>query len=133
MALDTNSWDAFLAAVDDAAPFVFLMTTQAGGVGINLQSAARVVLFDSDWNPQNDLQAVARAHRIGQTKKVVVYRLISRKTIEQAIFETANSKLGLAEAINDGGYDDTKVGEGRKSGGASSLEHKGQAPYEDFA
>ena len=53
--------------------FLFLMTTRAGGLGINLQTADTVVLYDSDWNPQMDLQAVDRAHRIGQTKPVVIY------------------------------------------------------------
>lgn len=60
--------------------FIMLMSTKAGGLGLNLTAADTVIIFDSDWNPQNDLQAQARAHRIGQTKAVMVYRLLTRKT-----------------------------------------------------
>lgn len=56
---------------------VFIISTKAGGVGINLTSATNIIIYDSDWNPQNDLQAIARAHRIGQRKTVSVYRLIT--------------------------------------------------------
>jgi SWI/SNF-related matrix-associated actin-dependent regulator of chromatin subfamily A member 5 len=66
---------------------VFLISTRAGGLGINLMSANHVVIFDSDWNPQVDLQAMDRAHRIGQKKKVYVYRLISKQTVEEKIIE----------------------------------------------
>lgn len=78
---------------------IFLLTTRAGGVGINLQAASRVIIFDSDWNPHQDLQAVARAHRLGQTAEVQVYRLITRKSVESVLFERANSKLRLAEML----------------------------------
>jgi SWI/SNF-related matrix-associated actin-dependent regulator of chromatin subfamily A member 5 len=57
--------------------FVFLLSTRAGGLGINLTAADTVIIYDSDWNPQMDLQAMDRAHRIGQKNKVNVYRLIS--------------------------------------------------------
>lgn len=57
--------------------FIFLLSTRAGGLGINLTSADTVIIYDSDWNPQMDLQAMDRAHRIGQKKKVNVYRLIT--------------------------------------------------------
>ena len=60
-----------------ATAFVFLLSTKAGGVGINLTAADTVVLYDSDWNPQNDVQGMARCHRIGQTQQVRIYRLIS--------------------------------------------------------
>ena len=56
---------------------VFLITTKAGGIGINLTAASNIIIYDSDWNPQNDIQAIARAHRIGQKKLVSVYRLIT--------------------------------------------------------
>lgn len=59
---------------------VFLLSTKAGGVGINLATAETVIIYDSDWNPQNDLQATARAHRIGQQKDVTVYRLLTNNT-----------------------------------------------------
>ncbi|KAL1917321.1 uncharacterized protein VTP21DRAFT_4977 [Calcarisporiella thermophila] len=79
--------------------FVFLLCTRAGGVGINLTAADTVVIFDSDWNPQNDLQAQARCHRIGQTKRVQIYRLICRNTYEREMFDRAGLKLGLDKAV----------------------------------
>eukprot|EP00948_MAST-09A_sp_MAST-9A-sp1_P001445 g1445.t1 len=79
--------------------FIFLLSTRAGGVGINLTAADTVIIFDSDWNPQNDLQAQARAHRIGQTKDVMIYRLITRNTYESIMFQKASMKLGLEQAI----------------------------------
>ncbi|OAT10323.1 chromodomain-helicase-DNA-binding protein 1, variant 1 [Blastomyces gilchristii SLH14081] len=75
--------------------FAFLLSTRAGGLGINLMTADTVVLFDSDWNPQADLQAMARAHRIGQTRPVSVYRLVSKDTVEEEVLERARNKLLL--------------------------------------
>ncbi|GLI59359.1 hypothetical protein VaNZ11_001224 [Volvox africanus] len=79
--------------------FVFLLSTRAGGQGITLTTADTCIIYDSDWNPQNDLQAMARCHRIGQKKEVTVYRLISRDTYEMALFNAASRKYGLDEAI----------------------------------
>lgn len=79
--------------------FIMLLSTKAGGLGLNLTAADTVVIFDSDWNPQNDLQAQARAHRIGQTNSVKIYRLITRKTYEQHMFHRASLKLGLDKAV----------------------------------
>lgn len=79
----------------DSTDFAFLLSTRAGGLGINLMTADTVVLFDSDWNPQADLQAMARAHRIGQTRPVSVYRLVSKDTIEEEVIERARNKLLL--------------------------------------
>ncbi|KAH0488146.1 MAG: uncharacterized protein KVP18_001238 [Porospora cf. gigantea A] len=79
--------------------FVFLLSTRAGGLGINLTSADHVIIFDSDWNPQNDIQATARAHRIGQEKEVKVYRLITTRTYEAEMFARASRKLGLNTAV----------------------------------
>ncbi|KAJ0389465.1 hypothetical protein P43SY_011613 [Pythium insidiosum] len=76
-----------------------LLSTKAGGLGLNLTAADTVVIFDSDWNPQNDLQAQARAHRIGQTHSVKIYRLITRKTYEMHMFHKASLKLGLDKAV----------------------------------
>jgi SWI/SNF-related matrix-associated actin-dependent regulator of chromatin subfamily A member 5 len=76
------------------------MSTKAGGVGINLQTADTCILYDSDWNPQNDLQAMARVHRIGQKKKVHVYRLITSNTVEERIVERASRKLLLDQTVN---------------------------------
>lgn len=77
----------------DSDKFIFLLSTRAGGLGINLATADTVVLFDSDWNPQVDLQAMDRAHRIGQKKQVVVYRLITEDSVEEKIIERQTVKL----------------------------------------
>ncbi|KAK6457629.1 chromatin remodelling complex ATPase chain ISW1 [Scheffersomyces xylosifermentans] len=88
--------------------FVFLLTTRAGGLGINLTSADIVILFDSDWNPQADLQAMDRAHRIGQTKQVKVFRFITENAIEEKVLERATQKLRLDQLV---------IQQGRNSGG----------------
>ncbi|KAI0244542.1 ATP-dependent DNA helicase Hrp3 [Massospora cicadina] len=82
-----------------SADFVFLLSTRAGGLGINLETADTVIIFDSDWNPQNDLQAMARAHRIGQRKNVNVYRFVSRGTMEEDILERAKRKMVLEYCV----------------------------------
>merc|ERR1711871_1060301 len=84
---------------NDENSFVFLLSTRAGGVGINLTAADTVIIFDSDWNPQNDVQAMARCHRIGQKKQVTVYRLITRRSFEAEMFQRASRKLGLEQAV----------------------------------
>jgi chromodomain-helicase-DNA-binding protein 7 len=81
---------------------VYLLSTRAGGFGINLTAADTVIIFDSDWNPQNDLQAQARCHRLGQKNIVKVYRLISKNTYEAKLAETASRKLGLTHVILEG-------------------------------
>ncbi len=81
---------------------IFLLTTRAGGEGVNLYSADTVILFDSDWNPQVDNQAMARVHRIGQRKVVHVYRLISSGTVEERIVQRAQKKLFLDGMVNRG-------------------------------
>ncbi|KAH8061719.1 helicase [Aureococcus anophagefferens] len=88
--------DRFNASPD---AFVFLLSTRAGGVGINLCAADTVVIYDSDWNPQNDVQAMARCHRLGQTRDVAVYRLVARKSFEGHMLEAAARKLGLERAV----------------------------------
>mmetsp|Transcript_2012 Transcript_2012/g.2871 ORF Transcript_2012/g.2871 Transcript_2012/m.2871 type:complete len:1015 (+) Transcript_2012:175-3219(+) len=82
----------------DSPFFVFMLSTKAGGLGLNLQSADTVILFDSDWNPQNDRQAQARAHRIGQKAKVISIRFVTVDTIEEKVLQTANNKRDI-EAI----------------------------------
>ncbi|EED81795.1 predicted protein, partial [Postia placenta Mad-698-R] len=67
-----------------------------GGLGINLTRASTVIMFDSDWNPQNDMQAIARAHRIGQTKVVKVYRLICQGSVEDQMLDRIRRKLFLS-------------------------------------
>ncbi|KAH7369041.1 chromodomain helicase hrp3 [Plectosphaerella cucumerina] len=80
---------------EDSDDFCFLLSTRAGGLGINLMTADTVVIFDSDWNPQADLQAMGRAHRIGQKKPVSIYRLVSKETVEEEVLERARNKLLL--------------------------------------
>merc|ERR1712223_922791 len=92
------------AAIDrfcrpDSDRFVFLLCTKAGGLGINLVAADTCIIYDSDWNPQNDLQAQARCHRIGQDKMVKIYRLVTRNTYEREMFDRAGLKLGLDKAV----------------------------------
>ncbi|KAL8743104.1 MAG: hypothetical protein Q9190_004512 [Brigantiaea leucoxantha] len=93
-----------IAAIDEyngpgSDKFVFLLTTRAGGLGINLTSADIVILFDSDWNPQADLQAMDRAHRIGQTKQVMVFRFVTEQAIEEKVLERAAQKLRLDQLV----------------------------------
>ncbi|KAF2226673.1 SNF2 family DNA-dependent ATPase domain-containing protein [Elsinoe ampelina] len=83
--------------------FVFLLSTRAGGLGINLTSADTVIFYDSDWNPTIDSQAMDRAHRLGQTKQVTVYRLITRGTIEERIRKRALQKEEVQRVVISGG------------------------------
>uniref|UniRef100_A0A8C2E4L5 Proliferation-associated SNF2-like protein n=1 Tax=Cyprinus carpio TaxID=7962 RepID=A0A8C2E4L5_CYPCA len=83
----------------DPEVFLFLLSTRAGGLGINLTAADTVIIFDSDWNPQADLQAQDRCHRIGQTKPVMVYRLITANTIDEKILERASAKRKLEKMV----------------------------------
>ena len=82
---------------------VFLCSTRAGGLGITLTSADTVVLYDSDFNPQVDLQAMDRAHRIGQTKPVSVFRFITENSVEEKIIERAERKLFLDRMVVEQG------------------------------
>jgi chromatin-remodeling ATPase INO80 len=83
--------------------FIFLLSTRAGGLGINLTSADTVVFYDSDWNPTIDSQAMDRAHRLGQTKQVTVYRMITRGTIEERIRKRALQKEEVQKVVISGG------------------------------
>eukprot|EP00906_Rhabdomonas_costata_P016132 RCo023151 len=83
----------------DSPLFLFMLSTRAGGLGINLHSADTVILYDSDWNPQVDLQAQDRAHRIGQKKPVTVFRFITDGTVEEKIYQRALKKLYLDAAV----------------------------------
>lgn len=112
----------------NADSFVFLLSTRAGGVGINLTAADTVIIFDSDWNPQNDVQAMARCHRIGQKKSVTIYRLITRKSFEAEMFDRASKKLGLEQAIlgtkefNADDYEGDKSGSSKPKMDAKEME-----------
>mmetsp|Transcript_21170 Transcript_21170/g.36081 ORF Transcript_21170/g.36081 Transcript_21170/m.36081 type:complete len:977 (+) Transcript_21170:36-2966(+) len=78
---------------------IFLLSTRAGGLGINLTSADTVIIYDSDWNPQGDLQAQDRAHRIGQKRSVVVYRMITGRSCESRLLQRATDKLKLESLV----------------------------------
>lgn len=84
---------------DGSQDFCFLLSTRAGGLGINLATADTVIIFDSDWNPQNDLQAQARAHRIGQKNQVNIYRLVTKGSVEEDILERAKQKMVLDHLV----------------------------------
>lgn len=90
---------------NDPAYNIFLLSTRAGGQGINLASADTVILFDSDFNPQQDLQAQDRCHRIGQSRPVIVYRLATRGTVEESLLLSADAKRRLEKlVIKKGGF-----------------------------
>ncbi|KAF8216281.1 SNF2 family N-terminal domain-containing protein [Mycena galopus ATCC 62051] len=100
----STAHDDRILAIDEynkpgSEKFIFLLTTRAGGLGINLTTADIVVLYDSDWNPQADLQAMDRAHRIGQTKQVYVFRFITEGSVEERMLERAAQKLRLDQLV----------------------------------
>jgi DNA repair and recombination protein RAD54B len=82
--------------------FVFLLSAKAGGVGLNLIGASRLVLFDLDWNPATDIQAMARIHRDGQKRPCYIYRMLTQGAMDEKIFQRQVSKTGLADSIVDG-------------------------------
>ncbi|KAK6057204.1 protein, SNF2 family [Cooperia oncophora] len=110
-----ESIDAFNAP--DSEKFIFMLTTRAGGLGINLATADVVVIFDSDWNPQSDLQAMDRAHRIGQKKQVRVFRLITENTVDERIIERAEVKLRLDSIVIQQG----RIAEAQKTLGKDDM------------
>ncbi|KAL2715483.1 lymphoid-specific helicase-like [Vespula squamosa] len=83
----------------DPELFLFLISTKAGGTGLNLAAADTVIIYDSDWNPQVDIQAMARCHRIGQTRPVVIYKLCTKGTIDEAIVKRAEAKRLLEKMV----------------------------------
>merc|ERR1711871_1174432 len=108
--------------------FVFLISTRAGGLGLNLATSDTVILYDSDWNPQVDLQAMERSHRIGQTKAVRVYRLICSGSVEERMINRAGKKLFLnamvAEKINrdeESAGDDAVINESSENDAAAAV------------
>ncbi|KAG0211347.1 helicase [Mortierella sp. GBA30] len=82
--------------------FVFLLSAKSGGVGLNLIGASRLIMFDIDWNPSVDQQAMARIHREGQSRPVYIYRLLSVGTIEEKMYQRQLTKVGLSDALMDG-------------------------------
>lgn len=87
----------------DSPYFIFLLSTRAGGLGLNLTAADTVIIFDSDWNPMMDLQAQDRAHRIGQRSDVSVFRLITNSPVEEKILSRATEKLNVSELVVESG------------------------------
>ena len=87
----------------DKRIFCFILSTRSGGIGVNLTGADTVIFYDSDWNPTMDAQAQDRCHRIGQTRDVHIYRLVSEKTIEENILKKSNQKRLLGELAIEGG------------------------------
>ncbi|XP_011501179.1 PREDICTED: DNA repair and recombination protein RAD54B-like [Ceratosolen solmsi marchali] len=83
---------------------IFLLSAKAGGIGLNLIGASRLILFDSDWNPANDIQAMARIWRDGQKRSVYIYRLLTTGTIEEKIYQRQISKTRLSEAVIDANH-----------------------------
>jgi len=100
------------------APRLFLLSTRAGGLGINLTAADTVIFYDQDWNPQMDLQAQDRAHRIGQTRPVLIFRLVSRHTIESKIMQRASEKRQLEALVIAKGKFKVPIGGSAKAGEA---------------
>ncbi|VDC02001.1 unnamed protein product [Peniophora sp. CBMAI 1063] len=92
----------------DSEIMVFILSTRAGGLGLNLQTADTVIIFDSDWNPHADLQAQDRAHRIGQTKAVRILRFITEKSVEEAMYARARYKLDIDDKVIQAGRFDNK-------------------------
>lgn len=100
----------------DSPYFCFLLSTRAGGLGLNLQTADTVIIFDSDWNPHQDLQAQDRAHRIGQKNEVRILRLISSNSVEEKILERAQYKLDMdGKVIQAGKFDNKSTNEEREA------------------
>ncbi|PIC34235.1 hypothetical protein B9Z55_013951 [Caenorhabditis nigoni] len=99
----------------DSKYFLFMLSTRAGGLGLNLQTADTVIIFDSDWNPHQDMQAQDRAHRIGQKKEVRILRLITANSVEEKILAAARYKLNVDEkVIQAGKFDQRSTGAERK-------------------
>ncbi|XP_043954188.1 chromodomain-helicase-DNA-binding protein 3 [Gambusia affinis] len=98
-----------------ACQFCFLLSTRAGGLGINLATADTVIIFDSDWNPHNDIQAFSRAHRIGQANKVMIYRFVTRASVEERITQVAKRKMMLTHLV-------VRPGLGSKAGSMTKQE-----------
>lgn len=122
----------------DASITVFMLSTKSGGAGINLAAANKVVIFDSSFNPQDDVQAENRAHRVGQTREVEVVRLVSKGTVEEQIYALGLSKLELDSMVageeskggKAGGKKAGKKGEGE--GKMDAVEERGMHAVEEM-
>ncbi|KAI8063603.1 SNF2 family N-terminal domain-containing protein [Gongronella butleri] len=131
-----TSQDERVDAIDEynkpgSEKFIFLLTTRAGGLGINLTTADIVILFDSDWNPQVDLQAMDRAHRIGQTKQVYVFRLVTENAIEDKVLERAAQKLRLDQLVIQQGRSSQPNKAASKDDLLAMIQHGAESIFKD--
>ncbi|KAI0462242.1 hypothetical protein LJB42_004330 [Komagataella kurtzmanii] len=121
----------------DSEYFCFLLSTRAGGLGLNLQTADTVIIFDTDWNPHQDLQAQDRAHRIGQKNEVRILRLITTDSVEEVILERAHQKLDIdGKVIQAGKFDNKSTSEEQEAFlkrliEAEQLKREGNAESDD--
>lgn len=111
--------------------FLFLLSTRAGGLGLNLQAADTVIIFDSDWNPHQDLQAQDRAHRIGQKNEVRVLRLMTVNSVEERILAAARYKLNMDEKVIQAGMFDQKSTGSERQQFLQSILHQDDAEDEE--
>ncbi|KXS13616.1 hypothetical protein M427DRAFT_113168 [Gonapodya prolifera JEL478] len=123
---------------NDTEFMLFILSTRAGGLGLNLQVADTVIIFDSDWNPHQDLQAQDRAHRIGQTKEVKIFRLVTVKSVEENILARAQFKLDMdSKVIQAGKFDNKSTNEEREEflrsllGGGSGADGAGDGDEDE--
>lgn len=113
----------------DSPFFAFLLSTRSGGVGINLATADTVIIMDPDFNPHQDIQALSRAHRIGQKKKVLCFQIVTKDSVEERIMQMGRKKMALDHALIESMDDDQLVGDDLES----ILRHGAQALFsEDF-
>lgn len=118
----------------DSEYFCFLLSTRAGGLGLNLQTADTVIIFDTDWNPHQDLQAQDRAHRIGQKNEVRILRLITTDTVEEVILERATQKLDIdGKVIQAGKFDNKSTAEEQEAFLRRLIESEGSKDDDDKA
>ncbi|KAI6783545.1 Chromatin remodeling factor-like protein [Emericellopsis cladophorae] len=117
--------DAFNAA--DSELFAFLLSTRAGGVGINLATADTVIIMDPDFNPHQDIQALSRAHRIGQKKKVLCFQLVTKDSVEERIMQIGRKKMALDHALIESMDDDDLAGDDLES----ILQHGAKALFDE--
>ncbi|ADV21130.1 DNA repair protein, putative [Cryptococcus gattii WM276] len=102
--------DRFNKDKERQGSFVFLLSAKAGGVGLNLIGGSRLILFDSDWNPSTDLQAMARIHRDGQKRPVYIYRLLTTNAIDEKIYQRQITKTGLSDQMMDHKHSEKQTG-----------------------
>ncbi|BGP46565.1 hypothetical protein JCM10450v2_002412 [Rhodotorula kratochvilovae] len=120
--------DIRLFQQDDSALQIYLISTRAGGLGINLTAATTVVMYDQDFNPQVDIQAIARAHRIGQTKTVHVYRLVTQGSVEEQAMTRLRKKLYLSVKVMGGMRNATERTEGAGDDGEAAPQNEDEVP-----